>query len=224
MKHVIIFSFLFASCAMQSSEPVTTKLFDTIYKVNNQTFYGEAVHTYIIELTDKLLWYDIPTWSEELEKFLTAFNKPSYAVLSHGSCGIDDAAKWQKRIKLKVYLHQGDKDHPWLMMKPDSLFSATPYFADNIKVIHTPGHSPGSICVLETTTKTLFTGDTFMPLKTGEIEDFTRQKPEDYEDFTLRIRSCKELAALDFENVLPFHYSILLKEGKKSLQKFISDK
>ncbi len=197
---------------------------DNIYKVNNQYFYELPVNVYLIELDDKLLLFDVPTYTVELEKFIVSFNKPCYAILSHGSCGISDGSKWQKEISLKVYLHIGDKEHPWLDMKPDSLFENEPYFADNIKVIHTPGHSAGSVCVLETRTKTLFTGDTFQPLENGEVKDFTKQTPEKYENYTDRLNSCIKLATLDFENVLPFHYSILLKHGKKNLQKFVSNK
>ena len=32
-----------------------------------------------------------------------------------------------------------------------------------LEVIHTPGHSPGSICLLDKENKILFTGDTFVP-------------------------------------------------------------
>lgn len=226
MKFLIIIftcSTLANACNMET-ETLATKIFDNIYKINNQHFYGEPVHAYLIELDDKFLLFDIPTYSEELEKFITSFKKPSYAILSHGSCGISDGQKWQKKIGLKVYLHKGDETHPWLKMKPDSLFEKEPSFSDNIKVIHTPGHSAGSVCIFETTTKTLFTGDTFQPLENGEIKDFTKQTAEKYENYTDRLSSCKKLSELDFENVLPFHYSILLKSGKKSLLKFLTDK
>jgi len=42
-------------------------------------------------------------------------------------------------------------------MKPDILFTIAPELGENIEIIHTPGHSAGSICVLDKSTKSLFT-------------------------------------------------------------------
>lgn len=149
----MIFSLLgvllfFQSCNMKN-EPVYTELHPNVYKINNQYFYGEKVHTYLLELEDKVLLYDIPIYSSEVEEFIKSFDKPAHAIISHGSCGIADGAKWQEKIGLKVYAHKADENHPWLRMKPDVFFSEMPEFGEHIEVIHTPGHSAGAICVLE---------------------------------------------------------------------------
>ena len=103
-----------------------SKLHDNIYEINNQYFYGEKVHTYLIELNDKVLLFDIPTYTNELKEFIMSFIKRPYAIISHGSCGIEDRIKWQKNIGLKVYAHKKDEKHPWIRMKPDVLFTEMP--------------------------------------------------------------------------------------------------
>ncbi|MBN4072974.1 MBL fold metallo-hydrolase [Crocinitomix catalasitica] len=206
------------------NEPVYTKLQTGIYEINNQFFYSEEVHTYLIELEDKVLLFDIPTYSGEIEEFILSFDKPSYAIISHGSCGIKDGTKWQEKIGLKIYAHKADEYHPWIKMKPDVLFTEMPKFADNIEVIHTPGHSAGSICVLEKNSKSLFSGDTFYGNESGEIRDFTQESQSDYENLEDRISSCKKLLNYDFENVYPFHYKIISGNGKESLRKYIKNK
>ena len=211
------------SCQVEQNS-VSSKIQENIYEINNQYFYGEKVHTYLIELSDKVLLFDIPTYSEDVKKFILSFNKPPYSIISHGSCGIDDGTKWQKEIGLKVYAHQYDENHPWIRMKPDFLFTEMPKFDNMIEVIHVPGHSAGSICVLEKKSKSLFTGDTFYGNEKGGIRDFTKESQSDYENLEDRIKSCKNLLNYDFENVYPFHYEIILKKGKQQLKEFITDK
>ncbi|MCX2681346.1 hypothetical protein OOZ15_15440 [Galbibacter sp. EGI 63066] len=206
------------------NEPVYTKLQEDIYEINNQYFYGEPVHTYLIELEDKVLLFDISTYSKNIEKFILSFNKPPIAIISHGSCGIKDGTEWQEKIGLKVYAHKADENHPWLRMKPDVFFTEMPVFAQNIEVIHSPGHSAGAVCVLEKNTKSLFTGDTFHGDTNGKVKDFTRETPEDYENLSDRIKSCKKLLQYDFENVYPFHYSIIETDGKKALRDYLKGK
>lgn len=226
MKMVLIYMSLLiltSSCNMKK-EPVHTKLQPNIYEINNQYFYGEKVHTYLIELADKVLLFDIPTYSEDVRRFITSFDKPAIAILSHGSCGIADGTKWQKEIGLTVYAHIGDTNHPWLRMAPNVFFTRMPDFGENIEVIHTPGHSTGAICLLEKTSKSLFTGDTFYGNSIGVVKDFTQERQSSYENLEDRIKSCKELLNYDFDNVYPFHYKIIEGRAKEKLRKFLGDK
>ncbi len=204
--------------------PTYTVLHPGIFQINNQYFYSEKVNTYLIELEDKILLFDIPSYSKDIEKFITSFGKPVYAILSHGSCGIPEGTKWQKEIGLKVYAHIADKNHPWLSMKPDVFFSTMPEFGKNVQVIHTPGHSAGAICVLEKTSRSLFTGDTFYGSKNGGVRDFSKEKPASYENPSARIESCKNLLMFDFDNVYPFHYEIIHGNAKTKLAEYLSDK
>ncbi|VEH19857.1 Metallo-beta-lactamase superfamily [Chryseobacterium nakagawai] len=206
------------------TDTLYTKLSENIYEINNQYFYDEKVHTYLIVLKDKLLLFDIPAYSEDLETFITSFKKPVYAILSHGSCGIEDGTKWQSRINLKVYAHSKDENHPWLKMKPDFFFSEIPFFADNIEVIYTPGHSRGAICLLEKKSKSLFTGDTVYGDKTGNIKDFRKESYAEYENLNDRLSSCKKLLKYDFENIYPFHYEMIKKTAKERLQIYLNIK
>lgn len=222
-KYLLIIYLILNSCQVEK-DPIYSKLKENIYEINNQYFYGEKVHTYLIELPDKVLLFDIPTYSEDVKKFILSFKKPPYAIISHGSCGIDDGIKWQKEIDLKVYAHKNDENHPWIRMKPDLLFTEMPKFDNTIEVIHVPGHSAGSICVLEKTSKSLFTGDTFYGNENGEIIDFTKESQSDYENLEDRINSCKKLLKYDFENVYPFHYEIILNKGKQKLKEYLIGK
>ena len=197
-----------------------TKIDKNVYRFNNQFFYGEEVGTYLIGLQDKVVLFDLPTYSEKIETYLRILNKPLLAILSHGPCGIEDGKIWQKKLGLQVYLHQLDIDNEWLELKPDHTFVKPPYIDKSLEIIYTPGHSSGSICLLHKDTKTLFTGDTFSGNKNGNVRNFLKD-PEASGDLQLRLKSCKKLMQLTFDKVLPFHYEMILSNTKASLRNFI---
>ncbi len=63
------------------------------------------------------------------------------------------------------------------------------------KVIHTPGHRPGAVCLLDENNKLLLTGDSVC----GEREDLIRMDKEIY------IKSLKTLLDLDVETMIMSH-------------------
>ena len=71
-----------------------------------------------------------------------------------------------------------------------------------LRVIWTPGHSPGHVCLYEPSKKILFAGDHVLPVITPNIslQPHTGENP--LGDF---INSLKELSELDVELVLPAH-------------------
>jgi len=68
-----------------------------------------------------------------------------------------------------------------------------------LKVIYTPGHTPGSISLYSKTRKTLFTGDS-LQVKRGHIR---KPNPIFYCNPTLAEKSIKRLLGLQFNHLLP---------------------
>ena len=151
-----------------------TKIDTNAYRFNNQFFYGEKVGTYLIEISDKVVLFDLPTYSKEVESHLHSFNKPFIAILSHGPCGIKDGKIWQEKLGLQIYLHKFDINNEWLELKPDHTFVKSPSIDTLLGVVHTPGHSPGSVCLFHKNSKSLFTGDTFSGNKDGSVRNFLK--------------------------------------------------
>ena len=77
------------------------------------------------------------------------------------------------------------------------------------QVLHTPGHSPGSISLYWPDKKALFTGDVVFPMGVGRT-DFPGG------DGTLLRESIERLARLDAEWLLPGHGEVI--KGKKNIQ------
>lgn len=82
-----------------------------------------------------------------------------------------------------------------------------------VEVLHTPGHSAGSICIYDGKRYILFTGDTVLAdgwfgrtdLPTGSYEDI--------------VRSLRRLQGYNVEMVLPGHGDVVRKGGQKCIKK-----
>lgn len=78
----------------------------------------------------------------------------------------------------------------------------------NLEVLHTPGHSPGSICLYEPEKKWLFSGDTVFAHGSFGRVDLPGGSSREL------IRSLEMLSKLDVENLYPGHEDIV--EGNAS--------
>ncbi len=68
-----------------------------------------------------------------------------------------------------------------------------------LEVIHTPGHTPGGICLYEKSSKSLFSGDTVFPGGSIGRTDFKGGNRSDL------IESIEKLVQLDVETMYPGH-------------------
>ena len=85
-----------------------------------------------------------------------------------------------------------------------------------LKVIHTPGHTPGSICLLDEKNKMLFSGDTIFADGVGRT-DRPGGDEEKLEE------SINRIMELDFNILLPGHGEPILKDAKKVLHKMLTE-
>lgn len=80
-----------------------------------------------------------------------------------------------------------------------------------LKVIHTPGHSPGSICLYEEDKKWLFSGDTVFAYGAFGRVDLPGGNPK------ALIDSIEKLSKLDVENLYPGHEDVVEGNAKESI-------
>jgi glyoxylase-like metal-dependent hydrolase (beta-lactamase superfamily II) len=87
------------------------------------------------------------------------------------------------------------------------------------QVIHTPGHSPGSICLYNPDKRVLFVGDNLQYVN-GKLRSPGERlilEPEEYE------ASMKKLLDFDFETILTGHTAPVLSGGRDLLQDFVKE-
>lgn len=81
----------------------------------------------------------------------------------------------------------------------------------NLLVLHTPGHTPGSICLIWEEEKALLSGDTVFTGGGFGRFDFPGGSREDL------VRSLDRLSALEIDSLYPGHGSPVQKGGKKHI-------
>jgi len=82
---------------------------------------------------------------------------------------------------------------------------------EKIEVLHTPGHSPGSMCLYSKASKTLISGDTVFSGGGFGRYDFPGGNK------SLLKQSIEHLAKLDVDNLYPGHDSIVEGDGRKHI-------
>jgi glyoxylase-like metal-dependent hydrolase (beta-lactamase superfamily II) len=123
--------------------------------------------------------------------------KPVYVILTHAHFDHTQALHTIKQLSnAKIVAHRLEGVDADMFVEDRERISLGDV---GLKVLHTPGHTKGSICLYEQTTKSLFSGDTLFPngvfgrvdLPGGSLEDM--------------IKSLKRLSELDAEILYPGH-------------------
>jgi glyoxylase-like metal-dependent hydrolase (beta-lactamase superfamily II) len=100
------------------------------------------------------------------------------------------------------------------------------FFCDDLQVIHVPGHTKGSICLLFRN-QVLITGDCVV----GRNEGFPVQASKELNppvkmysmDYETAIKSLDKLLTYNFSAVLPSHGTSIWKQGKEKFQKMLQE-
>ncbi|MBI4019928.1 MAG: MBL fold metallo-hydrolase [Candidatus Aenigmarchaeota archaeon] len=80
-----------------------------------------------------------------------------------------------------------------------------------LRVVHTPGHSPGSICLYNPKDKGIFTGDTLFSDGVGDSEI-------DGGDPDALAASLEKLSRLDVQKIFPGHGEAVMSNGSKAIK------
>jgi glyoxylase-like metal-dependent hydrolase (beta-lactamase superfamily II) len=88
-----------------------------------------------------------------------------------------------------------------------------------LKVIHTPGHTPGSICLLDTNRRAIFVGDLVYE-EQGRLYEMHHHYSKDPQ---MNRASIARLVSYDFDNIMPSHGNPIVGKGKEVLKQLISE-
>lgn len=147
---------------------------------------------------------DVPIWSSEkiYSRIRELGLSVKYIVATHGHW--DHTGEMKKLKSLTGARICASREDEWMMSDPNGMVIAPPEHIEPVevdeplddnseihvagmtfKVIHTPGHSAGSICLYGENRKILFTGDTLfsgsigrVDLPTGSMEEISKSISE----------------------------------------------
>ncbi len=88
-----------------------------------------------------------------------------------------------------------------------------------ITVIHTPGHTPGHICLYHKKSKTIIAGDA-MNIIDGQLTGPNKLMLTE-EDAETAINSLKKLEAFDVENVIAYHGGLFNQDPNQKIKEWI---
>lgn len=220
MKKIFLLSILIITTASSVFSQVFKNNDVTISQLENQVWVVETSDNttmYIVEGKDKAMLIDTGTKCADLDKIVRKItNKPLYVVLTHfhpdhaGNLAFFD----------KIYMHRGDTS--LVRMMPISYNGKYEYVNDGdifdlggkkIEVVFTPGHTPGSIVLIDRQTGSCFSGDAF-----GSGQVWLQLQP--HLPITIYAESCRKMEKImDEQHITKIycgHYPYVKKAYDKS--------
>nr|XP_009802380.1 PREDICTED: uncharacterized protein LOC104247913 isoform X3 [Nicotiana sylvestris] len=136
-----------------------------------------------------------------------SFGAASYLIVrDEGNILVDrddvaDHERWSNHLGCERILHSLEVDHSTTAIEMKLEGSGPWSLGDDIALVHTPGHTKGSVCLLYKPFKVLFTGDHFA------MSEFGWSIFERYNKLSVpkQLNSVKLMLELDFEWILPGH-------------------
>ncbi|MFC0610662.1 MBL fold metallo-hydrolase [Scopulibacillus daqui] len=176
----------------------------------------------------------------EMEKAGVPFDKLTTVVLTHQDFdhigGLPDIIQ-QSNNSIEVIAHEADKpyiegekllmkmdrDRAEKMAPPKAKVDKTvadqeelPY-CGGIRVIYTPGHTPGHISLYLENSKTLITGDAIV----SENGRLIGPNPQFTPDMALALQSIKKFAAYDIQSVICYHGGLCTNNVNQQLRDLV---
>lgn len=179
-------------------------------------FFGTNAYILICKTTRESVLIDAPGEATQIEERLKGID-PKYILITHNHMDHTGALKILKsHLNVPIAIHSSDADY--LPSSPDIMLTdgkIVTFGNVELTVIHTPGHTPGSLCFL--TGKYLISGDTIFPGGPGKTDT-----PGDFKQIIKSI-SEKVFVLPDDVLVYPGHGdSTVLKKEKEEFAIFSS--
>ncbi|KAJ0966827.1 hypothetical protein J5N97_023744 [Dioscorea zingiberensis] len=166
---------------------------------HSEKSYGAT--SYFIVHPEGNILVDSPRYTPKLAHGIEMLGGADIMFLTHKD-DVADHEKWSNHLKCKRILHAGDVE-PYTAHVEMQLQGKGPWsIGTDFELIHTPGHTEGSVCLYYRPLKILFTGDHLAKSEKSELSIF-----EQYNriSVSMQLNSVRKFLDLDFLWILPGH-------------------
>lgn len=155
--------------------------------------------------------FDCPRFSSRLAariKETSPSGRVDFLVLSHRD-DVDSHAAWAKHLGTKRVIHSTEVStaqgtHECEIQLDDRDFDGMYHLGDDIHLLHTPGHTEGSITVWSPKHEALLSGDHCWGSSQNK-KQVSVSKRFCFYDFELQLQNVRALAELPVRHILPGH-------------------
>ena len=154
----------------------------------------------------------------DLHKYHLALNDIKQIIITHAHFDhIGGLQELLRHISPKIYIHE--KEQSKLAPILDNKQVTTIHDRDvlsteigSLQTLHTPGHSPGAICLYDQTRRVLYSGDTVFP------NGFFGRCDLNGGDTKALVQSLHDLSTLDADILLPGHDYPVFSQAKQHIE------
>lgn len=187
--------------------PTLTRLLPDLYACGHPSAQTDHADAYLIVRPGGNVLVDVPAFHPALVAGLQGLGDLRYIFLTHEDT-VGEVEDFQLHFGAEVIMHASEADRVYLGVTHP--FETTgPLFAD-LTVVHTPGHTPGSSCLLwRRHGGCLFVGDHLLPDDDALVPvqfDWTHS-------WETQLESARQLMALPWHHAFPAHGADELPRG-----------
>lgn len=182
--------------------PIDENALPGIYHCGYHSVKSYGATPYFISHPEGNIMVDCPKYTEVLARNIERLGGLRYLFLTHKD-DVADHDKWVKRLKCERIMHVTDVEYRTTDVER-KLHGDGPWnIGSDFELVHTPGHTEGSVCLYYRPLKVLFTGDHLCKSgKTGELDMILLYNKQ---SVSVQLDSIRKLLDLNFNCILPGH-------------------
>ncbi|KAK3408637.1 hypothetical protein EUGRSUZ_J00842 [Eucalyptus grandis] len=192
--------------------PIDEQKLPGVYHCGYHSEKSYGASSYLIVRAEGNILVDSPRYTKRLAHKIEMLGGAHLMFLTHKD-DVADHKKWREQLGCDRILHSEDLEDSTAEIEI-KLEGRGPWnLGQDIELIHTPGHTEGSVCLLYKPLEVIFTGDHLIMTPTGIsiMEQYNKCS------VTAQLNSVEKLVDLDFRWIVPGHGRRI--EFKSSLEK-----
>ncbi|GMG98881.1 hypothetical protein Nepgr_000721 [Nepenthes gracilis] len=203
--------------------PINKQRIPGVYHCGYHSVKSFGAASYLVVHAEGNILVDSPRYTEGLAGNIEMLGGARFMFLTHRD-DVADHQKWSKRLNCERILHSKEVEVATADVERKLEGTGPWSLNQDIELIHTPGHTEGSVCLYHKSLKVLFTGDHLCKGESG-LRIWERYN---WFSVPMQLNSVRILLDLDFEWILPGHGRRVefkdVEEKNSALKAFLATK